>query len=108
MQPVVKGNSSLPVLFIFPQWLNSPGWTLAFSRILLPASVLQFLVLKTRRYFSGPSIASKIWSALSPWANWLGIEDFSGVVFFHSLTTLRALLIHCNLMKLTISDSSRD
>ncbi|GFW33548.1 hypothetical protein TNCV_2210832 [Trichonephila clavipes] len=40
---------------------DSPGWALAFSRSLfqaslLPASVLQFLVLETRRSFSRPSI----------------------------------------------------
>ncbi|GFV22199.1 hypothetical protein TNCV_2674411 [Trichonephila clavipes] len=44
-----------------PQWLDSPGWTLAFSRNLFQASlltvgVLQFLVLKARRSFSRPSI----------------------------------------------------
>ncbi|GFW01450.1 hypothetical protein TNCV_5031001 [Trichonephila clavipes] len=43
-----------------PQWLDSPGWVLAFSRSLfqaslLPASVMQFLVLKARRFFSWPS-----------------------------------------------------
>ncbi|GFW38111.1 hypothetical protein TNCV_835501 [Trichonephila clavipes] len=43
------------------EWLDSPGWALAFSRILfwvslLPASVLQFLVLKIRRSYSTTSI----------------------------------------------------
>ncbi|GFU64540.1 hypothetical protein TNCV_304791 [Trichonephila clavipes] len=42
------------------EWLDSPGWALAFSRSLfqasfLLASVFQFLVLKTRS-FSRPSI----------------------------------------------------
>ncbi|GFW50547.1 hypothetical protein TNCV_2888501 [Trichonephila clavipes] len=44
-----------------PQLHVRPGWALAFSRSLfqashLPASVVQFLVLKSRRYFSGSSI----------------------------------------------------
>ncbi|GFY03290.1 hypothetical protein TNCV_1172491 [Trichonephila clavipes] len=44
-----------------PQWHDSLGWALAFSRSLfqvspLPASALQFLVLKTMISFSGPSI----------------------------------------------------
>ncbi|GFW94579.1 hypothetical protein TNCV_4246191 [Trichonephila clavipes] len=43
------------------EWYNNPGWALVFSRslfqaILLPASVLQSLVLKTWRSFSRPSI----------------------------------------------------
>ncbi|PRD32269.1 UNVERIFIED_CONTAM: Aspartate aminotransferase [Trichonephila clavipes] len=69
------------------QFLDNPGWALVFSNCLfqaslLPASVLQFLVLKTRRSFSRPS---KIWPALSSCANLLGIEDFfTGAVFIHS------------------------
>ncbi|GFV74340.1 transposable element Tcb2 transposase [Trichonephila clavipes] len=43
------------------KWHDSPGWALAFPRSLfqaslLPASVLQILVLKTRRSFSRPLI----------------------------------------------------
>ncbi|PRD35216.1 UNVERIFIED_CONTAM: hypothetical protein NCL1_12221 [Trichonephila clavipes] len=48
------------VYSFLPQLLDSPGWALAFLRSLfqasLLASVLQFLVLKTRRSFSRPSI----------------------------------------------------
>ncbi|GFX56682.1 hypothetical protein TNCV_494301 [Trichonephila clavipes] len=48
-----------------PSWLDSPGWLLAFSRnffqaSLLPASVIQFLVLKTRKSFSRPSILLRL------------------------------------------------
>ncbi|GFW57594.1 hypothetical protein TNCV_2925131 [Trichonephila clavipes] len=43
------------------KWLDSPEWALTFSKnlflaSLLPTTVLQFLVLKTRRSFSRPSI----------------------------------------------------
>ncbi|GFU69217.1 uncharacterized protein TNCV_3284951 [Trichonephila clavipes] len=54
-------DKSFMIPSFLPQWLDSPRWVLVFSRSLflaslLPASVLQFLVLKTRRSFSRPLI----------------------------------------------------
>ncbi|GFX81906.1 uncharacterized protein TNCV_2571061 [Trichonephila clavipes] len=51
----------------------------AFASLLL-ASVFQFLVLKSRRSFSRPSIHLRFDLPRSSCANWLGIEDFFRVL----------------------------
>ncbi|GFU47072.1 hypothetical protein TNCV_2616431 [Trichonephila clavipes] len=73
-----------------PQWLDSPGWALAFSRSLFPASLLpssdlQFLVLKTRRSSSRPSVHLRFGLSFLRVANWLSIAVFlSGAIFIRS------------------------
>ncbi|GFV30008.1 hypothetical protein TNCV_3100851 [Trichonephila clavipes] len=84
-----------------PQRHNSQGWVLAFSThthtqaSVFPASVLQFLVLKTRS-FSKPSIDLRFGL---PFKTVLGVRSSS------LLTTWPA---RCILMKLTMSDSLCD
>ncbi|GFW81690.1 hypothetical protein TNCV_2883641 [Trichonephila clavipes] len=86
---------------------ESPGWALAFSRSLfqaslLPASVLQFLALKTRRSFSSPS---EIWPALLRVPIGRALKTFLGCglhsdnvtcpinsLYFHEVDTVRFLI----------------
>ncbi|GFX60030.1 hypothetical protein TNCV_4557111 [Trichonephila clavipes] len=88
----------------FSQSLDSPGWALAFSRSLLHASVLQFLVLITRQSFSRPS--THLRSGLPFLRGPIGwVLETSLVVRFSSiLTTGPSYLIRCILTK-TMSDS---
>ncbi|GFX24244.1 hypothetical protein TNCV_1366241 [Trichonephila clavipes] len=74
---------------ILPHWLDSPGWSFAFSRSLfhaslLPVNVLQFLVLKIKRFSSRSSIHLKFGlSFLRVPIGW-ALKTFSGAVFVHS------------------------
>ncbi|GFV60083.1 hypothetical protein TNCV_3886011 [Trichonephila clavipes] len=97
----------------FETWHDSPGWALAFSRslfetMLLPASVLQFLVLKTRRSFSRPSIHLRFGLPFVRVPIGGTLKTFLVVRSLFILITSPAHLIRCILMKLAMSDSLYD
>ncbi|GFT40641.1 putative transposable element [Trichonephila clavipes] len=77
------------MISFLPQWLENPGWALAFSKSLFlaspfPASVLQFSVLKTLS-FSKPSIHFRFRvSCLRVLNGWVLKAFFSGAVFNYS------------------------
>ncbi|GFU74136.1 uncharacterized protein TNCV_1642601 [Trichonephila clavipes] len=72
-----------------PQRFDSPGWALAFSRSLfqaslLPSSVLQFLVFKTRRSFSRQPIHLRFGLPFLRVPIGWALKIFNGADFIHS------------------------